>query len=247
MAPIKMRVLLADDHAIVREGLKLLVNAQTDMEVVAEAANGRVAVQKGQQFRPDVIVMDISMPLVSGPTAARQIKQILPQTKMLALSVHEDKSYLREMLEAGASGYVLKRSAADDLIRAIRTIAGGGVYIDPSLSVRVVSDAAQKPLTGGAFRVEGMGSDLSEREAEVLRRIAQGYSNKEIAAQLSLSVKTVETYKARSMEKLSLDSRVDIVRYALQQGWLSDGGNSNGVPPSAINNTNTAPPVAKAS
>ena len=235
-----MRVLLADDHAIVREGLKLLVNAQADMEVVAEAANGRVAVQKGQQFRPDVIVMDISMPLVSGPTAARQIKQTLPQTKMLALSVHEDKSYLREMLEAGASGYVLKRSAANDLIHAIRTVAGGGVYLDPSLAVRVVGDLVRKPQSAGPFRVEGMGSDLSERESEVLRRIAQGYSNKEIAAQLSLSVKTVETYKARSMEKLSLDSRVDIVRYALQQGWLSDGGNSNGVPQSAISADNAS-------
>ena len=230
-----MRVLLADDHAIVREGLKLLVNAQADMEVVAEAANGRAAVQKGQQFRPDVIVMDISMPLVSGPTAARQIKQTLPQTKMLALSVHEDKSYLREMLEAGASGYVLKRSAANDLIHAIRTVAGGAMYLDPSLAVRVVGDLVRKPQSAaGPFRVEGMGSDLSERESEVLRRIAQGYSNKEIAAQLSLSVKTVETYKARSMEKLSLDSRVDIVRYALQQGWLSDGGSSNGVPQSAL-------------
>ncbi len=224
----KLRILLADDHAVVREGLKMLVNNQSDMEVIAEAANGRAAEQKAQQFRPDIVVMDISMPLVSGPSATRQIKQNAPSAKILALSVHEDKSYLREMLDAGASGYVLKRSAADDLIRAIRTVASGGVYLDPALAVRVLSDLARKPQATGALRVEGIGGDLSEREADVLRRIAQGYSNKEIAAQLNLSVKTVETYKARSMEKLSLDSRVDIVRYAVQQGWLNEG-NNNGV------------------
>ena len=223
-----MRVLLADDHAVVREGLKLLVNNQSDMEVIAEAANGRAAEQKAQQFRPDIVVMDISMPLVSGPSATRQIKRNAPGAKILALSVHEDKSYLREMLDAGASGYVLKRSAADDLIRAIRTLASGGVYLDPALAVRVLSDLTRKPQTDGSLRVEGIGGDLSERETDVLRRIAQGYSNKEIAAQLNLSVKTVETYKARSMEKLSLDSRVDIVRYAVQQGWLNDGAH-NGV------------------
>lgn len=227
--PVKLRVLLADDHAVVREGLKLLVNAQPDMEVVAEASNGRVAIQKAQQFRPDVIVMDISMPMVSGSSAVRQIKQIMPQSKMLALSVHEDKSYLREMLEAGVSGYVLKRSAADDLIRAIRTVSSGGVYLDLSLAIRVVGDLVRRPQSGGTFRVDGLGGgELSEREGEVLRRIAQGYSNKEIAAQLTLSVKTVETYKARSMEKLSLDSRVDIVRYALLQGWLNEGGSNGG-------------------
>jgi DNA-binding NarL/FixJ family response regulator len=214
--PARLRILLADDHTVVREGLKTLVNAQPDMEVIAEAADGQAAWQKARQLLPDVVVMDVSMPTLGGAGATTQLRQVCPQVKVLALSMHEDKSYLRELLEAGASGYVLKRSAAEDLIRAIRTVAAGGVYLDPSLAGKIVGSFVRQPSLKGEIE----GSELSDRETEVLRLIAQGYSNKEIAAQLAISVKTVETYKARSMEKLGLGSRVDIVRYALQRGWL---------------------------
>jgi DNA-binding NarL/FixJ family response regulator len=232
-APQKLRILLADDHAVVREGIKTLVNAQTDMEVIDEATDGFEALHKAGTCQPDVVIMDVSMPHLGGAGATAQLRETCPRLKILALSMHEDKSYLRQLLEAGASGYVLKRSAADDLIRAIRTIAGGGVYLDPALAGKVVGSfvrasgvgisagSAPGPV-GAGLRGEIEGSALSERETEVLGLIAQGYSNKEIAAQLSISVKTVETYKARSMEKLGLVSRAEIVRYALAQGWLQN-------------------------
>lgn len=217
MTPSNLKVFLADDHAVVREGLKMLVNAQSDMKVIGEASDGEAACARPRDCGPDVIVMDISMPLLNGAEATRRVKASCPDVKVLALSVHEDKSYLRELLEAGASGYVLKRAAAEDLIKAIRIVAGGGVYLDPQMAGTLVSSfvRSRPPLRG---QIEG--ADLSEREAEVVRLIAQGHSNKEIAAQLSLSVKTVETYKARSMSKLGLSSRADLVRYALEQGWL---------------------------
>ncbi|MDX1933111.1 MAG: response regulator transcription factor [Capsulimonadales bacterium] len=214
----KIRVLLADDHAMIREGLSTLLNAQPDMEVVGEVSDGRMAVEKARQSRPDIIVMDVTMPRMSGATATAEIRQHLPDVRVLALTMHEDRSYLHELLKAGATGYVIKRSAANDLIRAIRTIAAGGVYLDPTMAGKVVSGFVGKEPTYGGASVNG----LSEREEAVLRQIAHGYSNKEIAAQLSLSVKTVETYKARSTEKLGLNSRVDIVRYARDRGWLEE-------------------------
>jgi two-component system response regulator NreC len=212
----KLNIFLADDHAVVREGLKALINAQPDMEVIGEADNGRDALRQARDCRPDLVVMDISMPEMKGDVVTEQLKRECPEIKILALSVHEDKSYLRELLEAGASGYVLKRAAAAEMIQAIRIVAAGGVYLDPQMAGKVVGSFVRKaPLRG-----EIAGSELSEREAEVVRLIAQGYTNKEIAVRLDLSVKTVETYKARSMEKLGLDSRAEIVRYALEQGWL---------------------------
>jgi DNA-binding NarL/FixJ family response regulator len=211
----KLRIFLADDHAVVREGLKRLVESQTDMEVIGEAQDGREAIQKAVELRPDIMVIDVSMPELNGAQATRQLKQSFPKLAVLALTVHEDKSYLRELLEAGASGYVLKRTAADELIHAIRAVAAGGVYVDPHIAGKLVSTFIQ-PRTSITSRDE----ELSGRESEVLRLIAQGYSNKEIGAQLELSIKTVETYKARSMEKLGLHSRVDIVRYAAEQDWL---------------------------
>jgi DNA-binding NarL/FixJ family response regulator len=212
----KLRVFLADDHAVVREGLKALVNAQAGMLVIGEAADGQSALDAARELQPDVVVMDISMPGLSGAKATEQLKQACPRVKVLALTVHEDKSYLRQLLEAGASGYVLKRAAAEELVHAIRTVAAGGLYLDPSLAGKVVGSFIRKP--GAKEALPGTG--LSEREEEVIRLIAQGYSNKEIAARLALSVKTVETYKARSLEKLGLRGRTDLVRYALQRGWL---------------------------
>jgi DNA-binding NarL/FixJ family response regulator len=211
-----LRIFLADDHAVVREGLKALIDAQDGMEVVGEAADGRAALEAATKLRADVVVMDISMPGLNGAKATEQLKRSCPRTKVLALTIHEDRGYLRQMLEAGASGYVLKRAAAEELVRAIRTVAAGGVYLDPSLASKVVNHFVGKP---GDSAVRNT-TDLSNREEEVVRHIAQGYSNKEIAARLALSVKTVETYKARSLEKLGYHSRADLVRYALERGWL---------------------------
>ena len=214
----KLRIFLADDHAVVREGIKTLVNAQPDMEVIGEASDGVSAWQQARDCQPDVVIMDISMPELNGAEATAQLKAACPTVKVLALSVHEDTGYLRKLLEAGASGYVLKRSAADALIQAIRMVADGGIFLDPLLAGKVVGNLVGASAAPG----EPASAALSERETDVVRLIAQGYSNKEIATQLNLSVKTVETYKARAMEKLGLDSRVAIVRYALRQGWLQE-------------------------
>jgi len=213
----KLRVCLADDHAIIREGLKSLINMQPDMEVVGDADNGHAAWRQAKQLQPDVVVMDISMPELNGIQATERLKQECPHIKVLALTVHDDQGYLRQLLKAGASGYVLKRAALEELVQAIRVVTGGGTYLDPKLAVKVVGRYMRQQLIQDDAR-----SDLSERETEVLRLIALGHSNKEIAAHLGISVKTVETHKARSMEKLALHSRAEVVRYALHQGWLQD-------------------------
>ena len=215
----KLRVLLADDHKVVRDGLRLLVDGQRDMQVIGEAGNGREALRQARDLKPDVVVMDLSMPELSGLQATERLKAERPEIKVVALTVHEDPSYLLQLCKAGAVGYVLKRSAGDDLIHAIRTVAGGGLLFDPTL--------ASKALTGRPGDVpkkEGLHpGDLSEREKEVLILLAWGYSNKEIAGNLGLSTKTVETYRVRIGEKLGLRSRTEIVRYALRQGWLNEG------------------------
>ena len=211
----KLRVLLADDHAVVREGLKRLIESQPDMHVVGEAADGAEAVEKVAELRPDIVVMDVSMVPVGGAQATRELRRLCPSTKVLALTVHEDRSYVHELLEAGASGYALKRAAGDELIGAIRAIAASGVYVDSRVAGKLFGGIAQS--RPAPLNVKG---ELSERETEVMRLIAQGFTNKEISAQLGVSVKTVETYKARSMEKLGLRSRVDIVRLATARGWL---------------------------
>lgn len=209
-------VFLADDHALIREGLKALVNAQPDMTVVGEADNGRSAWQKVRELQPDVAVMDISMPEGNGIQSTEMIKQHCPHVKVLILTVHEDRGYLRQALKAGASGYALKRAVSEELIRAIRVVLAGGVYLDPALAGKVFG----KHLSRRFSKDGSPRSELSDRETEVLRLVALGHSNKEIATKLEISVKTVETYKARLMEKLDLRSRVDMVRYALDEGWL---------------------------
>jgi len=212
----KLQIFLADDHGVVREGLKRLLELEPDLEVVGEACNGREAIERASVLQPDVVIMDISMPEVTGAQATARLKECCPDSKVLVLTVHEDKSYLHELLEAGASGYVLKRTATDELINAVRAVAAGAVYLDPHVAGNVVQSFVRPKRKD---RVPA--PDLSEREARVLRLIAEGYSNKEIAAQLDLSVKTIETYKTRSMEKLELHSRVEIVRYAAERGWLA--------------------------
>ena len=211
-----LRVVLADDHSVVREGLRLLVNAQPDMEVVGEAADGEAACRAARELTPDVLVMDLSMPLLNGADATAIVRRDCPDVRVLALTVHEERLYLTQLLRAGASGFVLKRSAASELVRAVRTVAAGGTYIDPSVAGAVVEGYLDhQSVTEDASR-----DPLSDREREVLLRVSTGFSNKEIAAALGLSVKTVETYKTRASEKLGLKTRVDIVRYAARQGWL---------------------------
>jgi DNA-binding NarL/FixJ family response regulator len=212
----KLRIVLADDHETVREGLKMIVDAQDDMEVVGFAADGREAVTKAQELLPDVLVMDISMPKLNGLKATEKITEVCPQVKVLTLSRHADDGYIRELLGAGACAYVLKQSAPSELIHAIRAVAAGGKYIDPKLAAKVMDNYSDRGARG---EVKG---NLTDRESEVLRLIALGYSNKEIAARLTLSVKTVEVHKANAMRKLNITSRIDLVRYAIFQGWLQD-------------------------
>jgi len=214
----KLRIFLADDHMVVREGLKSLVNAQPDMQVVGEADNGRAAWQRAVELKPDVVVMDVSMPVMSGAEATERLRRECPVVKVLALTFYEDKSYLDQMLKAGAAGYVLKRAVMEELVHAVRTVAAGGSYLDQTLANKVVSSYFNQNQS----YPKAAGGDLSERESQVLRLIAWGYSNKEIGWKLSISIKTVDTYKLRLMEKLNLRSRTDIVRYALRQGFLQE-------------------------
>lgn len=211
----KLRVLIADDHNIVRAGLCALVRAQEDMDVVAEAQDGTSACELAAEAHPDIAILDVSMPGLGGAGAAVRMREIRPECRIVALSVHEDRGYVQQLLQAGASGYVLKRAAADDLIHAIRMVARGGSYLDPRLSGRLLGD-----LVSGAGSTSG--DALSPREEEVLRLIARGYTNREIAARFEVSIKTVETQKARAMEKLLLRSRADIVAHAIRSGWMSE-------------------------
>lgn len=212
-----LRIVLADDHEVVRSGLRALVDATSGMEVVGEARDGAEACRRALELRPDVVVMDVSMPVLDGAEATERIRRDCPGVRVLALTMHEDRGHLTRLLQAGASGYLPKRAAADELVRAIQVVAGGGTYVDPQLAGTLLGGAAE-PARG-----HGDGQRLSEREEDVLRRIAWGASNKEIAAELRISVKTVETYKARIADKLGLKTRTDIVRYAVRQGWMGDG------------------------
>lgn len=216
-ASAPLRILLADDHVTVRHGLRLLIDGQADMKVVAEASDGATALRHALELTPDVVVMDISMPGTNGLVATRTLKQERPAIAVITLTRHGDDAYLQELLRAGVSGYVLKQSAPAELLQAIRVAAAGGQYLDSTLRARVV---AGRLARGGA--VGKAGATITDRESEVLRLIASGYSNKEIGAQLSVSVKTVEAHKANAMRKLGLTGRIDIVKYAILQGWLSD-------------------------
>jgi two-component system response regulator NreC len=214
----RLRVLLADDHITVRHGLRLIIEGQPDMSVVAEAGDGESAIAQALAVKPDVIVMDISMPGMTGLVATRKLKKLQPDAVIVTLTRHSDDAYLQELLRAGVKGYVLKQSPPNELVQAIRAAASGGQYLDSALTARI---------TAGFLGREGKRDSkavaaLSERESDVLRLIASGYSNKEIAARLSLSVKTVEAHKANAMRKLGLNGRIDIVKYAVLQGWLQN-------------------------
>lgn len=211
---VPLRVFVADDHPIVRGGLRAVIEGESDMVVVGEAADGLAAVEGVTALRPDVVVMDLSMPKLDGIEASRRIKETCSEVKVIALTADHDPARLKRSLSAGTSGYVLKRAGADDLVRAIRAVAEGGMYLDPHAAAAAL---AQGPAASG----EVESSVLSERETEVLRMIAEGYAMKEIAAQLEVSARTLETYRQRAMDKLGLRSRADIVRYAMKQGWLT--------------------------
>ena len=211
-----MRIVLAEDHQTVREGIKMLVNAQRDMEVVGEAGDGAAAIKTVREKRPDVVVMDISMPEMNGLKATRKLKAEFPDLKILTLTRHADDGFLEQLIGAGASGYVLKQSAPAELINAIRTVGSGNAYLDSSLTSKVMGGFFGRRLRGDRKR------EVSDRESEVLRLIAWGFSNKEIGSRLNLSVKTVEAHKSNAMRKLSMRGRIDIVRYAILQGWLED-------------------------
>lgn len=213
----KIRVLIADDHQLIRDGLKMLINSQPDMEVIAEAGNGNEACELTAALNPDLLVTDVSMPQCTGVEVTGRLRQTHPQVRVLVLTVHEDREYLNQLVQAGASGYVLKRAAPDELARAIRAVSAGEYYLDPAVGGRMISERTAPESTAVASSPQ-----LSERETEVARMLAWGYSNKEIAAKLKVSVKTVETHKARLQEKLNFSSRTQLVRYALRQGWLSE-------------------------
>ena len=206
----RLRVFLADDHEMLREGLRMLVNSQADMEVIGEAADGRAAIKGVTELRPDVAVLDISMPELNGLQATERIKQSCPEAKILTLTRHTDDGYLQLLLKAGVSGYVLKQSASSVLVAAIRAVAAGQAFLDPAITQKVVGSYVAKSAVKGAAPQ----SEPSERETEVLRLIAWGFSNKEIAAQLDISVKTVETHVSAVLRKLQLSNRHELSRWA---------------------------------
>lgn len=215
----KIRVLIADDHAILRSGLKLLVNSQPDMEVVGEASDGRQAVESARETKPDVALLDLTMPHVGGMEALQRVLRESKKTRVVLLTMHDDPAYLRSVLAAGASGYVLKRSVDGDLLSAIRAVHKGGTFIDPSLANVLVHDVVAQ--NSGSFPRKG-GTILSDRELQVLRLVARGYSSRQIAGTIFVSIKTVETYRARLLDKLGLRTRSEVVRYAMHMGLLTN-------------------------
>ena len=213
MSPV--RIALVDDHPVVLAGIRALLQGVPEVELVGEANTGATGLKAICDSSPDIAVIDLSLPDISGMELARQIRRQCPHVKVIALTVHEDRAYVHPVLEAGARGYLLKRSAADELLRAIRAVNQGDIYLDPTIAEKAVVTA---PALAASNEDSG---ELSRREEDVLRLVAQGFSNKQIAGQLEVSVKSVETYKARASEKKGLRSRADIVRYGIKQGWLA--------------------------
>jgi len=214
---MRTRIVLADDHPIVLNGLRSLIGSESDFDLVGEASSGLEALRVIRNKRPDIAVVDISMPELNGIVLSRRVADEVPSVRILVLTLHEDRAYLRQALEAGVRGYVLKRGAAESLVEAIRVVVGGGFYVDPAIAGNL-----NKAVPRRSAREEGAALDLTVREAEVLKLVALGYTNKEIAGRLDVSVKSAETYKARGVEKLGLKTRAELVRYASMQGWLTN-------------------------
>jgi two-component system response regulator NreC len=209
----KIQVLLADDHTILRDGIRALLNDQADMEVVGEAEDGLATVKMVAQLQPDVVVMDIAMPLLNGLEATRQIHRDFPLVKVLILTMHENEEYIRQVLAAGALGYVLKDAAARDLLGAIRAVNQGEAVLSPAITRLVIEDY----LRWGDIRPEDTSNGLTPREREVLQLIAEGYTNKQIAEILSLSIKTIQSHRPNLMNKLDLHDRGELIKYAIQK------------------------------
>ncbi len=218
-ATAALRVFLADDHPIVLAGIRALVDDDDGLEVVGQAADGRTALRLATELKPDIAILDISMPGLNGVKVAEVLRTACPDCKILALTVHEDRGYLRQLLELGIAGYMLKRSAAEELVRAIWAVAKGGLYLDPAVAGKAMGWTPPRTARPDCGEIV----DLSEREIEVLRLTASGHSNKSMASTLRIGVKTVETYKARAMEKLGFETRVELVRYVVSKGWLAEG------------------------
>jgi two-component system response regulator NreC len=215
----KVRVLIVDDHAIVRDGVRMILEAQPDIEVVGEASDGREALEAARQLSPGVVLMDIAMPGMNGLEATAAIRQELPDVQVLILTMHEDYEYFFELLRAGASGYVLKGASSDDLVSAIRAVHQGGVYLHPAVAKNLVSDYVKRMEPGeDRARYDG----LSDRERQVLKLVAEGKTSRQIAEDLFLSVNTVQTHRAHIMEKLGLHNRTDLIRYALRKGLVEE-------------------------
>ena len=215
----KIQVLLAEDHQTVREGIKMIINAEEDMSVIGEADNGREVINLAEKLNPDVILMDISMPELNGLIATAKLKRTLPEIKILTLTRHTDNAYLQELLQAGVNGYLLKQSAASELLRAIRVVTSGGNYLDPEITGKVLAGYTENKVK---LRGEVRGERLTERESEILRHIALGYSNREIGEKMDISIKTVEAHKANALKKLDISSRREIMSYAILQGWMRE-------------------------
>jgi len=215
----KIRIMIVDDHAILRAGLKMLVNAQDDMEVVSEAPDGEKAIQRVQETKPDVTLLDLTMPRIGGMKALQEIVKNCRETRVLVLTMHDDPAYLRSALAAGASGYLLKRAVDAELIAAIRAVHRGGIFVDPRLASILVQDVLAKKGTKAGPR-EPI-NILSDRELQVLKFVARGYSSSQISKQIAVGVKTVETYRSRFAEKLGLRTRSDVIRFAVQMGLLT--------------------------
>ena len=211
-----IRVLIVDDHQLVRSGLRLLLEAEKDMTVEDEAGNAADAVRLARLHKPDVVLLDVVMPGGSGLDAAPEIKEAAPKTRILVLSMQDDPSYVRQAFSAGASGYLLKEAADNELVAAVREVAGGGSYVHPTLGARLAAAEAEAQARAAA-------DPLSEREREVLRLLALGHTNQEIAKMLFISVRTAETHRAHIMQKLRLSTRAELVRYALDHGLLEEG------------------------
>jgi two-component system, NarL family, response regulator NreC len=210
-----IKVVLVDDHAVVRSGLRLLLDAQDDMEVVGEAGNAKDAVFRARALKPDVILLDVVMPGESGIDVLPKLLKESPQTNVLVLSMQDDPSYVREAFAAGASGYVLKEAVDEEVVSAVREIASGGRYVHPALGARMIAAEAEE-------RAAAEADPLSDREREILRLLALGHTNQEIAGQLYISVRTAESHRAHIMQKLRLSTRAELVRYALSHGLLAD-------------------------
>jgi len=214
----KIRIVLADDHPIFLSGLRSLIQAERDLELAGEASNGIAALKLIRELQPHLAVVDISMPDMNGILLSRRLSDETPAVKVLVLTLHDDRSYLKQALDAGVRGYVLKRSAAENLVQAVRAVVTGGLYVDPSIANYLFEANPKRTAQKGTLGVQ----DLTEREAEVLKLVALGFTTKEIARKIDVGSKTIETYRTRGSEKLGLRTRADIVRYASAQGWLAN-------------------------